>query len=331
MPRKFLRKSTTADTMEAFCRYWLDYEKADLRATSKYAYSVIINKHIIPYFSVKPLLKIKREDIYKYFAHLRESKELNTNTIRKHYDLLYSIFTSAEQSDKIVASPMKGVRPPKTEPFDNHIYDPGQIVELFHAAEGDRIEVAVHLAVYLGLRRGEICGLRWENVDLGGGAIHIIDNRTMAGATVIDGPLKTESSDRRLKIPDGLAPTLLAAKAQQEADKKALGDGYQDSGYVFCYRNGRPYRPNYLSMLFAQMLARKGLPHIRFHDLRHTHGSIAILGAPLYDVSKSLGHSRQEITQRIYIKDYTKVKSAAVDSVDNALRTAMSAVVERNR
>ena len=329
MPKIFLKKNTAVETMESFCRYWLDYEKADLRATSKYAYSVIVNKHIIPYFSAKPLLKIKREDIYRYFAHLRESKELNTNTIRKHYDVLYSIFTSAEQSEKIHTSPMRGVRPPKTEPFDNHIYDPGQIVELFQAAEGDRIEVAVHLAVYLGLRRGEICGLRWENVDLDGGAIHIIDNRTMAGATVIDGPLKTESSDRRLKIPDGLAPTLLAAKSQQEADKQELGESYNDRGYVFCYRNGRPYRPNYLSMLFAQMLAQNDLPHIRFHDLRHTHGSIAILGAPLYDVSKSLGHSRQEITQRIYIKDYTKVKSAAVDSVDNALKTAMSAVTSR--
>ena len=324
MPRKFMRKNAAADTMESFCRYWLDYEKTDLRATSKYAYSVIVNNHIVPYFTGKPLQSIKREDIYRYFAHLRDKKDLTANTIRKHYDLLFSIFTSAEQSEKIQVSPMKGVRPPREEPYDNNIYAPGQIVELFRAAQGDRIEIAVHLAVYLGLRRGEICGLRWENVDLDGSAIHIIDNRTMAGATVIDGPLKTVASERSLKIPDGLMPALLSAKARKETDMQALGTDYEDRGYVFCYRNGRPYRPNYLSMLFSQMLEKKGLPHIRFHDLRHTHGSIAILNAPLYDVSKSMGHSRQDITQKIYIKELTKVKSAAVDSVDSALKTAMS-------
>ena len=324
MPKKFNRKNALTETLDSFCRYWLDFEKADLRSTTKYAYSVIINKHIIPYFAGRPLQSIKREDIYRYFAHLRDNKDLIANTIRKHYDLLFSIFTSAEQSEKILASPMKGVRPPKLEPFDNQIYNPGQIVELFRAAEGNRIEVAVHIAVYLGLRRGEICGLRWSNVDLNGCSVHIIDNRTMAGAKVVDGPLKTESSERSLKIPDGLMPILLAAKNRQEEERNALGAGYEDGGYVFCYRNGRPYRPNYLSMLFSQMLKKNGLPHIRFHDLRHTHGSIAILSAPLYDVSKSLGHSRQEITQRIYIKEITKIKSAAVDSVDSALRTAMS-------
>ena len=324
MPWKRIRKNTAADTMESFSRYWLDYEKADIRVTTRYAYSVIVNKHIVPYFAEKSLQSIKRADIYRYFAHLRDSKALNVNTIRKHYDLLFGIFTAAEQSEKIQASPMKGVRPPREKPYDNNVYDPDQIVKLFRALEGDRIELAVHLAVYLGLRRGEICGLRWGSVDLDGSAVHIIDNRTMAGATVIDGPLKTESSERSLKIPDGLAPTLLAAKARQEADRDSLGTGYEDSGYVFCYRNGRPFRPNFLSMLFAQTLERNGLPHIRFHDLRHTHGSIAILGAPLYDVSKSLGHSRQDITQKIYIKDYTHVKSAAVDSVDNALKSAMS-------
>ena len=310
--------------MKSYVLYWLDYEKADLRVTSKYTYSVILNNHIIPWFGDQPLASVKKDDIYKYFAHLRDEKNLNANTIRKHYDMLFSIFASAEQSEKISASPMKVVKPPKKKQFENSIYDPGQIVDLFRALEGDRIEVAVHLAVYLGLRRGEICGLRWENVDMVSHAVHITDNRTMAGSTVVDGPLKTDSSERSLKIPDGLMPVLLAAREQQEADRQAFGDKYEGSGYVFCYRNGRPYRPNYLSMLFAQVLELKGFPHIRFHDLRHTHGSIAILGAPLYDVSKSLGHSRQETTQKIYIKDFTNVKSAAVDSVDNALKIAMS-------
>jgi integrase len=219
---------------------------------------------------------------------------------------------------------MKGIRAPKPEPAENHIYNPSQIIELFRAVEGDRIELAVHLAVYLGLRRGEICGLRWENVDLVGCTVRIVDNRTMAGGIVIDGPVKSNTSERRLKIPDGLMPVLLAAETKRESRKRELGARYANGGYVFCYQNGRPYRPNYLSLLFAQMLEQHGLPHIRFHDLRHTHGSIAILGAPLYDVSKSLGHSRQDITQKIYIKDLTDIKSAAVDSVDGALKAALA-------
>jgi len=316
----------SADTLGSFGRYWLEFEKADVRETTKYAYSVTLNNHIIPFFVDKPLQKIGKEDIYKYFAHLRDEKNLCSNTIRKHYDILCGMFLSAEHSEKIYVSPMKGVRAPKSVPFVNQVYDPSQIIRLFQAANGDRIELAVHLAVYLGLRRGEICGLRWENVDFTGSAVNIVDNRTMAGTAVIDGPVKSSMSERRLKIPDGLMPALRAAEARREDSKRTLGKNYRDSGYVFCYKNGKPFRPNYLSVLFSQLLEREGLPHIRFHDLRHTHGSIAILGAPLYDVSKSLGHSRQEITQKIYIKDFTDIKSAAVDSVDSALRTALESI-----
>ena len=319
-----LLATPAGETIESFGQYWLTFEKADIRITTKYAYSVTLNNHIIPYFKEKPLQKIGKEDIYKYFAYLKENKNLSQNTIRKHYDMLCGIFTSAVQAERIFISPMKTVRAPRPEPFENQIYNPRQILELFKAADGDRTEVAVHLAVYLGLRRGEICGLRWDNVDLEARAVYIVDSRTMAGAAVVDGPVKTDSSERRLKIPDGLVPTLEGAQARRDADKRELGRRYSNLGYVFCYRNGKPYRPNYLSALFSQMLERNGLPHIRFHDLRHTHGSIAILGAPLYDVSKSLGHSRQELTQRIYLKEIENVKSAAVDSVDNALRTAMS-------
>ena len=315
----------TGETMESFGDYWLTFEKADVRATTKYTYSVTLNNHIIPYFKEKPLQKIGKEDIYRYFAYLRENKNLGSNTIRKHYDMLCGIFTSAVQTERIFVSPMKTVRAPKQEAFENRIYNPGEIVELFKAADGDRTELAVHLAVYLGLRRGEICGLRWENVDLAARAVNIVDSRTMAGAAIIDGSVKTDSSERRLKIPDGLVPALLKALEERQTDKRALGRLYSDLGYVFCYKNGKPYRPNYLSALFSQMLERNGLPHIRFHDLRHTHGSIAILGAPLYDVSKSLGHSRQELTQRIYLKEIENVKSAAVDSVDSALRRAIAA------
>ena len=313
------------ETMESFGQYWLTFEKADVRQTTKYTYSVTLNNHIIPYFKEKPLQKIGKEDIYKYFVYLRESKNFSANTIRKHYDMLCGIFSAAVQTEKIFTSPMKTVRAPRQEPFENQIYNPRQIVELFKAVDGDRTELAVHLAVYLGLRRGEICGLRWENVDLTNRAVSIVDSRTMAGAVIIDGSVKTDSSERCLKIPDGLMPALLDAETKRTIDKKAMGRRYKDKGYVFCYKNGKPYRPNYLSGLFSQMLERNGLPHIRFHDLRHTHGSIAILGAPLYDVSKSLGHSRQEMTQKIYIKDIDKVKSAAVDSVDGALKMAMSA------
>ena len=312
------------ETLDSFGQYWLTFEKSDVRETTRYAYSVTLNNHIIPYFGEKPLQKIGREDIYKYFAYLKEKKNLSQNTIRKHYDMLCGIFTSAVQAEKVFVSPMKSVRAPRHEPFESHIYSPHQIVELFKASEGDRTELAIHLAVYLGLRRGEICGLRWQNVDLDTRAINIVESRTMAGAMIVDGPVKSDSSERRLKIPDGLMTALLTAQAQQEKNKRALKKRYNNQGYVFCYQNGRPYRPNYLSILFSQMLEKNNLPHIRFHDLRHTHGSIAILGASLYDVSKSLGHSRQELTQRIYLKELTEIKSAAVDSVDGALKMAMA-------
>jgi integrase len=108
-------------------------------------------------------------------------------------------------------------------------------------------------------------------------------------------------------------------KTEQAENRECFGEEYFDDDYAFCWADGRPYRPNYLSDLFTEFLKKHGLPKIRLHDLRHTFGSIAVLSAPLREVSKAMGHSREDFTDKVYIKELVKTKSVAVNAVDGIL------------
>jgi integrase len=123
-----------------------------------------------------------------------------------------------------------------------------------------------------------------------------------------------------LHIPNSLIPVLERVKTEQEQNKRDLGNYYKDGNYVFCWEDGRPYNPNYVNDMFQKFLIKHKFPIIRFHDLRHTFGSIAVLNAPLREVSKAMGHSREDFTDKVYIKELEKTKSVAINAVDSILK-----------
>ena len=126
------------------------------------------------------------------------------------------------------------------------------------------------ICAYLGLRRGELCGLRWSDVDLEHKTITIENTRTQAGKKEIEKGTKTASSTRTLYLPDTLCDMLKAAKENQQACRAEYKNAYDDNDYVVVMEDGRPFRPNYLSELFGKFLADNDLPKIVLHELRHT-------------------------------------------------------------
>lgn len=243
------------------------------------------------------------------------------HTVIKHHNLLTNTLNAAERQEYITKNPMRAVSPPKKRQREAKFYTPEQLGVLLAKAVGTRLELPMFICAYLGLRRGELCGLRWSDVDLEHHTITIENTRTQAGKKEIEKGTKTASSTRTLYLPDTLCDMLKAAKEHQQACRAT----YKNT--VIVMEDGRPFRPNYLSELFGKFLADNDLPKIVLHELRHTFALLSNqAGIPAYNIGKALGHSTPATTQKIYTHLLDQTHTQAVEGVaaiaDEARRKA---------
>src|ERR1700694_5863917 len=181
-------------------------------------------------------------------------------------------------------------------------YTPAQVEQVLRAIREDRNRHAWHLALS-GLRRGEIGGLRWTNIDLETQTLTIGPTRiSVDGKAVEQDDAKSKDSERTLPISAPLLVELKAAKKRQASEKLTLGAAYADLGYVVCNEAGQPYHPDTLSKMWTKAVAAAGAPHIRLHDARHTCGTTMHLqGVPAAVIAAWLGHADVAFTMRTYV------------------------------
>lgn len=311
---------------------WLDYWYKDIilpqiEETTAYGYRGMIENYLKPQLGEIRLQKLTARDIQQYYTWLMDEKELSPNTVIKHHNLLTNTLNAAERQEYITKNPMRAVSPPKKRQREAKFYTPEQLGILLDKAVGTRLELPVFICAYLGLRRGELCGLRWSDVDLEHKTITIENTRTQAGKKEIEKGTKTASSTRTLYLPDTLCDMLKAAREHQQACRAEYKNDYDDNDYVVVMEDGRPFRPNYLSELFSKFLADNDLPKIVLHELRHTFASLSNqAGIPAYNIGKALGHSTPATTQKIYTHLLDQTHTQAVEGVaaiaDEARRKA---------
>ena len=311
---------------------WLDYWYKDIilpqiEETTAYGYRGMIENYLKPQLGEIRLQKLTARDIQQYYTWLMDEKELSPNTVIKHHNLLTNTLNAAERQEYITKNPMRAVSPPKKRQREAKFYTSEQLGTLLDKAVGTRLELPVYICAYLGLRRGELCGLRWSDVDLEHKTITIENTRTQAGKKEIEKGTKTASSTRTLYLPDTLCDMLKAAKENQQACRAEYKNAYDGNDYVVVMEDGRPFRPNYLSELFGKFLADNDLPKIVLHELRHTFASLSNqAGIPAYNIGKALGHSTPATTQKIYTHLLDQTHMQAVEGVaaiaDEARRKA---------
>ena len=311
---------------------WLDYWYKDIilpqiEETTAYGYRGMIENYLKPQLGEIRLQKLTARDIQQYYTWLMDEKKLSPNTVIKHHNLLTNTLNAAERQEYITKNPMRAVSPPKKRQREAKFYTPEQLGILLDKAVGTRLELPVFICAYLGLRRGELCGLRWSDVDLEHKTITIENTRTQAGKKEIEKGTKTASSTRTLYLPDTLCDMLKAAKENQQACRAEYKNAYDDNDYVVVMEDGRPFRPNYLSELFSKFLVDNDLPKIVLHELRHTFASLYNqAGIPAYNIGKALGHSTPATTQKIYMHLLDQTHTQAVEGVaaiaDEARRKA---------
>lgn len=190
-----------------------------------------------------------------------------------------------------------------------------EVQKLLTALDGDRLAHAWHLALS-GLRRGEIAGLRWEDIDFDSATLTIANNRVSAGGRSVENDPKSFTSRRTLPLPDRLVEVLRDARDRQR-DERALADSaYRSGTYVVSNEIGDPYSPAVLSRYWRDMLRRVGMRHIKLHGARHTCATIMHLqGVPIAVIAAWIGHKDAALTMRLYAHSHDEALKVAAGAL----------------
>ena len=202
--------------------------------------------------------------------------------------------------------------------------DEGETASLLRLLGESRLYMPTMLAVTTGLRRGEILGLRWDNVDLVAGTLTVVQSLEQTKDGLRLKTPKTHRSRRSIALLAMTTTELRLHRAKQAEERLALGPAYEEAGFVCPRPGGAPWTPDVFSTAFAAFVRRSGLSQFRFHDLRHTHAS-HLLRAGVHPkiVSERLGHSSVGITLDTYSHVLPGMQQDAVKLIDTALEAAI--------
>lgn len=283
---------------------WLESKSLMLERSTYEAYTVYINRHMIPYFEQRKteLEKLKAKQILDYCQYLQRYGRIDGKgglgkaSVKKHLCVLKQALNDAVLYDYIAYNPALSVKLPRVAPITNEVnfLTLAQAQKVINAFEGHNLKPVVVLALYYGLRRSEVLGLKWSAVDFENNTITI--NHTVVKNLTIVGKdrTKTETSRRTFQLLPECREMLNTLKTAQNVPNK--------DGYIFCWSDGRLFRPDYVTRGFQRVLIAHDLKKMRFHDLRHSTASILFeRGWQLEDVKNWLGHSDIETTSNIYL------------------------------
>ena len=199
-------------------------------------------------------------------------------------------------------NPAAMVDSPRLQPIERAVWNVDIINRFRAAARGSRYYPIYEAALLTGMRRGELCGLRINDLDLAGGRLTVANTaQQVTGAGLVQGPPKTRSSCRTVMLGPLTVELFRNVLAARACAKTQAGEFWRESSLVFTQRNGKPLWPNRVSQEFASIVARNGLPRISLHDLRHAHATLMMaIGVHLKVVSERLGHTSIAMTADIY-------------------------------
>lgn len=317
----FVHRSSS--TVEAVCQAWLAGRR--VRPSTKANYTDVLKPVIAAYgqMSAQKLTKAHVDDLMTALAkggllksNGKPRKPWSARSVNLMVTVLQMVLEDALKQGLVVRNVASLVDRFEQTKKEMQTFTEEEVKKVLAAAEDEgRYEIAWHLALS-GLRRGEICGLKWEDIDEDAGTVTIRRARLLVDAEVQEALPKTGSGVRTLPLPEPLAVVLRRARKVQAADRLALGGHYSEAGYVLADEAGDPIHPETVGFRWRKLLEVADVRRIRLHDARHTCGTLMHLrGVPVAVIAAWLGHKDASFTMRTY-----------VHSQDDALRSAASAL-----
>lgn len=289
--------------------HWLDLAKLKIDESTYQSYCCIAKAHIIPYFKDKKikLNQITRNDLQMYvnfkYEHGRKDGKggLSAKTVKSHIVLIKQALKEAVKNDIITNNPSDYITLPKIQKYEASFYSLNQLNDLFVAIKNEPLYPLIYIATVYGLRRSEVLGLKWDSIDFENNTLTIKHTVVDVSKIIEKDSTKNKSSYRSYPIGKDIKNILLKLKDTEEYNRKLFGNEYNETDYIFKWDNGKPLKPDYISRTFKVILDKYNLPHIRFHDLRHSCASLLVAnGFTLKDIQEWLGHSDIQTTANIY-------------------------------
>lgn len=327
---------TSSMPLEDWMQLWIANYKPDLKVTTRESYELYINVHIKRSEIGKiPLNKLKTTDLQRFYnAKLKcecknQKQTLSPTTVRYINLIIKGALKQAVNNRMIQENVTDGVVLPKKRKVEITPLTREEVMRFLETAKDDRLYTLYLLEVMTGLRRGEILGLKWEDVDFKEGRLKVIHNLYRVNNTDKDAESKyklvlltpkTESSKRNIPLNQFMVEELLRHKKEQEREKRLYGEDYHDLGMVFCKPDGDYISPREFLRQYQRLLQKAGLERKRFHDLRHTVASLLINANENPKVIQQLlGHSTISTTLDIYAHVMDQTLNRSVDNLCNQL------------
>jgi len=314
-------------TVAEFLRRWLDHVAARVTPPTLERYRGQVERHVVPALGQLRLADLTPLHLSRFYAGLRESGRLrgpggglSPTTVRKYQMLLHGALADAVAWRLIPRNPAEGLGSDRETRREVRWLTAEEQLRLLRAAEGRRIYLPVLLALSTGMRRGEILGLKWEDVDFARGRLAVARSLQWVGTRWLLGEAKTASSRRVVTLPESLLPLLAEHRRRQQALRADMAD-WHDHGFVFTDEHGEPLQPAMLRSAWRRLVERAGLPDVRFHDLRHTHAT-ELLRAGVHPkiVAERLGHASVKTTLDRYSHAVPDLQSEAAEKTDALLK-----------
>jgi integrase len=319
-------------TVGEYLDKWLsDYAKTNVSGKTYERYEGIVRDHLKPALGAHLLTKLQPLHVQAHYsAALKDGRKdgrdggLSAQTVVHHHRVLREALHRAVRWGLVARNVADAVEPPRPEKVEIKAIDEAQTVWLIEASERTRLYIPILLAVTTGMRRGEILALRWQDVELNHGFLTV---RRSLQQTKAGGLKFKQTKGRRprpISIPQLLTDALAGHQVKQTAHKVALGAGYQDHDLVCCVEDGSIWKPSAFTSAYRDLLRRRKIRNIRFHDLRHSHASQLLrAGVNPKVISERLGHSKVAFTLDVYSHLLPGMQEEAATKTDAGLRAAV--------
>ncbi|HLF43081.1 MAG TPA: tyrosine-type recombinase/integrase [Acidimicrobiia bacterium] len=279
----------------------------DLSATGWRDYEIHVRRHITRRIEEVPLQALDRNHVKALYAWVQEGnssrggRRPSPKTVHNIHLTLHRALEDAVADGLIARNPATRARKAPKAGREMLTWDEDQLRSFFHASAEDRLFPLWQMTAMSGMRRGEILGLRWDDVDFKSSTVTVNRQWRRGEKGLVLAPPKTERSRRTIDLDTETVTVLKKWRTAQLEEQMAYDGEWQDNGFIFTRKDGRRHDVDVVSQHFDRLVARAGVPPVRFHDMRHTHATLLLLaGVPAHVVSMRLGHRSVAFTLQQY-------------------------------